>query len=165
MAHSVVVYGVSGSGKTTVARHAAQLANMPFCDADDLHPASNVMKIMAGHPLDDADRAPWLDDVASTLSARAPVIVACSALRRAYRDRLRSDAPQTLFVLLTAPRAELTRRLIARQNHFMSSDLLDSQLAALEAPGVDEGILVLDAVAPVAELAAAVARLAVPRVD
>lgn len=157
--------GVSGSGKTTVGRAAAVLAGVPFVDADDLHPLANVAKMAAGHPLDDADRAPWLDRVARVLADETAAVVACSALRRSYRDRLRRDAPLALFVLLQVPRVDLESRLAARPGHFMPVGLLDSQLAALEAPEPDEGVLVLDATRPIEELAAAVAALAAPRVD
>lgn len=162
---SVVLMGVSGSGKTTVGHRAAALAGMRFIDADALHPLENVAKMAAGHPLDDADRAPWLDSVAQALAEATPVVVACSALRRAYRDRLRRDAPRALFVLLQVPRPELESRVAARPGHFMPASLLDSQLAAFEAPTPDEGVHVLDASRPVDELAAAVAALATPRVD
>jgi len=162
--------GVSGAGKTAVAKAAAALADLPFIDADDLHPAANVAKMVAGHPLNDDDRAPWLDAVASALRNEAPCIMACSALRAAYRNRLRADAPRTVFVLLNLDRRTLERRLAARSGHFMTAALLDSQLAALETPGPGEGVVVLDAARPIDELAAAVAALAVaalaaPRVD
>jgi len=162
---SVVLMGVSGSGKTTVGRRAAVLAGVPFIDADDLHPLANVAKMSAGHPLDDADRAPWLDRVARVLADETGAVVACSALRRSYRDRLRRDAPHVVFILLQLSRMDLERRLAARPAHFMPVGLLDSQLAALEAPAPDEGVLVLDATRPIEELAAAVAVLAAPRVD
>jgi gluconokinase len=119
----------------------------------------------AGIALDDADRAPWLDAVGTDLRERRPCIMACSALRRSYRDRLREHAPQTVFALLQLPRAELERRISARADHFMPPELLDSQLVALEHPGTDEEVVVLDATRSVDELAAAVAALLAPRVD
>lgn len=149
--------GVSGVGKSTVGVAAARLAGVTFLDADDQHPAANRAKMAAGVALDDADRAPWLDAVADALRTEAPCIMACSALRRSYRDRLRHHAPFTRFVLLQLPRAELERRLSGRNGHFMPESLLDSQLATLEAPGDDEGVVVLDATRPIDELAAAVA--------
>lgn len=157
--------GVSGAGKTTVGQAAAALAGVRFLDADALHPASNVAKMAAGLPLDDADRAPWLDAVGAALVAVAPCIMACSALRAAYRDRLRVDAPRARFALLDLDRAGLERRLVAREGHFMPAALLDSQLATLERPAPAEGVLVLDADRPLDELAAAVAALLAPRVD
>ncbi|UTT62948.1 gluconokinase [Microcella humidisoli] len=161
----VVLMGVSGAGKTTVGLAAAARAGVTFLDADALHPEANVAKMAAGTPLDDSDRAPWLDAVAAALVAEAPCILACSALRAAYRDRLRVDAPLARFVLLDLDRAALERRLAAREGHFMPAALLDSQLATLEPPAAHEGVLVLDAERSVDELAAAVAALLVPRVD
>ncbi len=161
----VVLMGVSGAGKTTVGLAAAALASVRFLDADALHPEANVAKMAAGIPLDDADRAPWLDAVAAALLAEAPCIMACSALRTAYRDRLRVDAPHARFVLLDLDRPALDARLAAREGHFMPAALLDSQIATLEPPAEHEGVLVLDAERPIDELAAAVAVLALPRVD
>lgn len=161
----VVLMGVSGVGKTTVGRAAADLAGVRFIDADDLHPPANVAKMAAGVPLDDTDRAPWLDAVAAALVTDAPCIMACSALRAAYRDRVRADAPHAHFALLDLDRPTLERRLTERSGHFMPAALLDSQLATLEPPTAAEGVLVLDATRPIDELAAAVAALLVPRVD
>ncbi len=157
--------GVSGAGKTTVGLAAAEIAGVTFLDADALHPAANVAKMAAGTPLDDDDRAPWLDAVAAALVASAPCIMACSALRAAYRDRLRRDAPHARFALLDLDRPALEARLSARAGHFMPAALLDSQLATLEPPTPGEAVLVLDAARPVDELATAVAALAAPRVD
>lgn len=161
----VVLMGVSGAGKTSVGRAAADIAGVRFIDADDLHPPVNVAKMAAGAPLDDADRAPWLDAVAEALVTDAPCIMACSALRAAYRDRLRADAPHAQFALLELDRLTLESRLTERAGHFMPAALLDSQLATLEPPTAAENVLVLDATRPIDELAAAVAALLVPRVD
>jgi gluconokinase len=161
----VVLMGVSGAGKTSVGLAAADITGVRFIDADDLHPPANVAKMAAGQPLDDADRAQWLDAVALALVSEAPCIMACSALRAAYRDRLRVDAPHAHFALLDLDRPELERRLSERSGHFMPAALLDSQLATLEPPTAAEGVLVLDATRSVDELAAAVAALLVPRVD
>ena len=157
--------GVSGAGKSTVGLAAADRAGVRFIDADALHPPANVAKMAAGEPLDDADRAPWLDAVATALVTEAPCIMACSALRAAYRDRLRVDAPHAHFALLDLDRLTLESRVAAREGHFMPAALLDSQLATLEPPTAAEGVLVLDAARPIDELAAAVAALLVPRVD
>lgn len=161
----VVLMGVSGSGKTSVGRAAAQIAGVRFIDADALHPPANVAKMAAGQPLDDRDRAPWLDAVASVLVTDAPCIVACSALRAAYRDRLRADAPHAHFALLELDRLTLESRVSAREGHFMPAALLDSQLATLEPPTAAEQVLVLDATRSIDELATAVAALLAPRVD
>ncbi len=157
--------GVSAAGKTTIGLAASALTGVTFLDADDRHPPANVAKMAAGIALDDADRAPWLDAVGAALRDDAPCIMACSALRRSYRDRLRELAPLTVFVLLTLPRAELERRIAARTDHFMPPELLESQLATLEHPDVDEEVVMLDATRSIDELAAAVAALLAPQVD
>jgi carbohydrate kinase (thermoresistant glucokinase family) len=131
----IVVMGVSGAGKSTVAAALAQRIGGVYVDADDLHPAANVHKMASGIPLTDEDRAPWLDAVGKALRSSVggrPVIVACSALKRKYRERIRAEAPRAFFVLLTGTRDELERRLRARKGHFMPASLLDSQLATLE---------------------------------
>ncbi len=137
--------GVSGSGKTTVGRALADLLDRPFLDADELHPDSNVAKMAAGLPLDDADRAPWLAAVAARIDDAigdgTGAVVACSALRRRYRDVLRR--PEVVFVLLDGPRELLLTRLRHRHGHFMPADLLDSQLATLERPDSDERTITL----------------------
>jgi gluconokinase len=143
--------GVSGSGKTTVGTSLAARLGLPFVDADALHPEANVMKMSAGVPLTDVDRAPWLDAVGAVL-AGGPVVVACSALRRAYRDRLRAAAPELRLVHLHGSRDLLAERMGVR-DHFMPVGLLESQLAALEAPDDDEGALVYDVARPADEIA------------
>ena len=134
----VVVMGVSGSGKTTIGRALATRLAVPFEDGDDLHPAANVAKMAAGHPLDDADRAPWLAEVGAWIDRHSATggVVACSALKRRYRAELLR--PFVRFLYLDVPGEELRRRLRARTGHFMSVALLDSQLADLEPPGPDE---------------------------
>lgn len=135
----IVVMGVSGSGKTSVGAILAGLLDLDFVDGDDLHPASNVAKMHAGHPLNDDDRAPWLDRVGATLADAAAhprgVVVACSALRRAYRDRIRNSAgPGLTFVFLDISPEEAHRRLAVRLHHFMPASLIESQFATLERP-------------------------------
>ncbi|GAA3751364.1 gluconokinase [Microbacterium kribbense] len=134
---AIVVMGVSASGKSSVGVALADRLGIRFVDADDLHPQANVVKMAAGMPLDDADRAPWLDAVATRLAAGG-IVVACSALKRAYRDGLRSSAPDTVFVHLTGSGELLAQRAAARHGHFMPASLLASQLATLETLGVDE---------------------------
>lgn len=157
--------GVSAAGKTTIGLAASALTGVTFLDADDRHPPENIAKMAAGIALDDADRDPWLDAVGAALRDERPCIMACSALRRSYRDRLRELAPQTVFALLQLPRAELERRIAARAEHFMPAGLLESQLATLEHPEGDEEVVVLDATRPIDELAADVAALLAPQVD
>lgn len=153
----VVVMGVSGCGKSSVGEALGRLLDVPYFDGDDLHPAENVAKMAAGVPLTDADRWPWLDRVAAVLAGQAPVIVGCSALKRAYRDRIRAGAGGPVrFVHLAGSRPVIEARMAARTGHFMPAALLDSQFAALEPPGPDEAVT-LDVARPVAEIAAAAA--------
>ncbi|MFC5906204.1 gluconokinase [Streptacidiphilus monticola] len=143
----VVVMGVSGVGKSTVARLLAGRLGVELGDADDLHPAANIAKMSAGTPLDDADRRPWLEAIGRWLHERDGVgsVVACSALKRSHRDVLRSACPGVLFLQLTADRDVLADRIGHRTRHFMPASLLDSQLAALEPLGPDEHGVVVDA--------------------
>jgi len=135
----IVVMGVSASGKTAIGKPLARRLGCPFIDGDVLHPQANIDKMKAGHPLDDADRAPWLDRVAQWLADHEEGgVIACSALKRGYRDRLRRAAPDTLFVMLDPPLEVLRQRDAGRKGHFMPASLLDSQLATLERPDPDE---------------------------
>jgi gluconokinase len=144
MAHcSIVVMGVSGSGKSTVGALLATRLRIPFIDGDDLHSAVNKQKMAAGIPLDDADRAPWLDTIAAAL-ARAPAVIACSALKRRYRDRLREAAPDSNFVYLAGSPTLLRQRISVRAHRFMPPELLESQLTTLEPPSADENALTID---------------------
>lgn len=150
----VVVMGVSGSGKSTFGTALANAMHARFLDADDLHPPANRRKMAAGMALDDADRRGWLNAVAVWMAKRVedgePGVVACSALRRRYRDRLRAAGGAVRFVYLEVPRAELEQRLRSRR-HFMPVTLLDSQLATLEPPGPDEAACIVDGAMPLEE--------------
>jgi len=143
----VVVMGVSGSGKTTVAALLASTLHWEFVEGDDLHPPANVAKMHAGTPLTDADRAPWLARIAAAIdrlrAAGQGGVVACSALRRAYRDVLIGDRSGVALVYLRGDHDLLATRMRARPGHFMPVSLLDSQLATLEEPGADEHPIVL----------------------
>lgn len=156
--------GVAGAGKTTIGRALAAALDVAFIDADDLHPPSNVRKMSAGVPLEDADRWPWLDQVGRAVADRAGgSVVACSALKRRYRDALRDHAPELLFVHLAPPPALIDARLHVRSDHFMPPSLLESQLETLEPLEADEAGLTIRRTAPVEELASAiVVRLAGP---
>lgn len=154
----VVVMGVSASGKSALARALAAATGLAFCDADDLHPAENIAKMAAAQPLDDADRAPWLDRCAAVL-APGGVVLACSALRRAYRDRLRLAAPDLRLLHLDAPPALTAARIAARRGHFMPPGLLASQYATLEPPAPDEAARLDASLAPADLRAAALAAL------
>ncbi len=138
--------GVSGAGKTHFGHALAAALAAPFQEGDDLHPPENVARMAAGVPLTDEDRAPWLDRVAGWMAGHRQgwSVVTCSALRRAYRDRLRAAAPEAAFVVLTVPEAVLRARLAHRTGHYMPPTLLPSQLATLEMPQADERALVLD---------------------
>lgn len=139
---SVVVMGVSGTGKSTIGAALAEALDIPFVEGDALHPESNVAKMASGIPLTDADRMPWLDAVAAEL--HTPVVVACSALKRTYRDRLRAVAPDLVLVFLHGEATLLAGRIEGREGHFMPSSLLRSQLETLEEPAADEDTVPAD---------------------
>ncbi|MFJ2506167.1 gluconokinase [Microbacterium sp. NPDC087592] len=132
MSVRIVVMGPSGCGKSTVGSALAESMGARFIDGDDLHPLTNVEKMAAGIPLDDADRMPWLRTVGATLHGEDRIVIACSALRRRYRDAIREESPDTFFVELVVDRATLEARLTQRAEHFMPASLLDSQLGTLE---------------------------------
>jgi gluconokinase len=148
----IVVMGVSGVGKTTVGKCLAERIGARFLEGDRFHPPENIEKMKRGEPLTDADRQPWLERLAAELGARRArgesVVLACSALRRRYRDILRAGHDDVDFVFLHADQAVIQQRLDARRDHFMPPSLLDSQFAALEAPGPDERAIVVDAAQP-----------------
>ncbi|HEU5085297.1 MAG TPA: gluconokinase [Acidimicrobiales bacterium] len=152
---TVVVTGVAGSGKSTVSEALAARTGAVVLDADDFHPAANVAKMASGTALTDADREPWIDALADEIARRAAcrerVVLACSALRRAHRSRLRSAADDVVLVHLDVSVPELRRRLVDRVGHFMPAALLDSQLEALELPDPERTVLV-DADGPVEEV-------------
>ncbi|MGO4238544.1 gluconokinase, GntK/IdnK-type [Pseudarthrobacter sp. YAF2] len=153
----IVVMGVSGCGKTTIGDLVARELGVPFLDGDSLHPVENVAKMAAGTPLTDEDRWPWLATVGSRLANAADggLVLACSALRRTYRDAIRAQAPDTVFLHLDGSREVLKVRTEGRTGHFMPPALLDSQLATLEPLQEDERGVVVDIAAPVADVVAA----------
>jgi carbohydrate kinase (thermoresistant glucokinase family) len=138
----LVVMGVSGSGKSTVAGLLASRLGWDLAEGDALHPEANVAKMAAGNPLTDDDRWPWLDRVADWVDARLDSggngVITCSALKRSYRDRIDRRGSGVQFVYLRVDRAELEARVERREGHFMPASLLESQLATLEEPGQDE---------------------------
>jgi carbohydrate kinase (thermoresistant glucokinase family) len=158
---ALVVMGVSGSGKSTVAGLLVKRLGWDFQEGDDLHPPANLAKMAAGKPLGDEDRWPWLDLVGRWIAEQRdegrPGIVTCSALKRAYRDRIRDrGGAGIVFVYLDGSREKIAERLAARRDHFMPSGLLDSQLETLEPPGADENVVVVSAEGTPQEIADAV---------
>ena len=145
---AVVVMGVSGSGKSTIGRRLADALGYAFLEGDQMHTPANIAKMSAGVPLDDADRAAWLEGIAHWMEAQRAAgrsaVVACSALKRTYRERLRRAGPSVWFVYLEVDHRELARRMLGRE-HFMPPALLGSQLATLEEPAADEPALRIDA--------------------
>jgi 6-phosphogluconate dehydrogenase/gluconokinase len=135
----IVICGVSGTGKTTVGKLVAERLDLPFYDADDFHPPSNVEKMASGIPLDDADRQPWLEKLASKMAdwqLRGGAILACSALKESYRATLESRCSGPVgWVILLGSEELLARRLASRKGHFFDRELLRTQLDALEVPG------------------------------
>ena len=158
----LVIMGVSGSGKSTVAGILAGQLGWDLEEGDDLHPPENVAKMAAGHPLTDEDRWPWLDTIASWIiehtMAGIPGIITCSALKKIYRDRLREK--NVVFVFLSGSKEQIGRRLTTRMDHFMPPSLLDSQIATLEPPTPEENSIVIDVGrTPAEEAAEVVSRL------
>ncbi len=150
----LVVMGVAGSGKTTIARMLADRLGWRFQEGDALHPPANVAKMSAGTPLTDGDRWPWLRAIAAVIDGwreeGASGIVTCSALKRAYREILVGGHPDVRIVHLAGDKALIAGRMAARKGHFMPTALLDSQFATLEPPGAEENPIVVD-IAPGAE--------------
>ena len=154
----IVIAGVSGSGKTTIGLELAHLLDAEFVDADDFHSPAAVAKMAAGQPLEDEDRVEWLSALGKSLAGRnQSTILACSALKKAYRDRLRELCDGLIFVLLTADTERIRARIEerARGGHFMPASLLDSQLATLEE---GEDLTVIENIGPPEEVAARVFR-------
>ena len=144
----LVLMGVAGSGKTTVADILVSGLGWRFQEGDALHPQSNVEKMRSGHPLTDGDRAEWLKRVADWVEDRLQNgqngIITCSALKRSYRDLINRRGSGVVFVFLSGPKSTIAQRLASRQGHFMPSNLLDSQLGDLEGPGPDEPAIQVD---------------------
>lgn len=130
----VVVMGVSGAGKSTIGRRLAERLGVPFLDADEFHPPENVAKMASGTPLSDADRAPWLERLNARLRRETSAVLACSALKAAYRDILSRGLPDCRFVHLRGSIDLIRTRLEARSHRYMPASLLESQFATLEPP-------------------------------
>jgi len=139
---ALLVMGVSGSGKSTVGARLAERLGWPYEDGDDLHPKRNIDTMRAGHPLTDADRKPWLDAIAARIdtvrAAGGRLVMGCSLLKRAYRDRVTGGRTDVRLVYLKGGRDLIAARIAGRKGHFMPPGLLDSQFATLEEPAPDE---------------------------
>ena len=149
MVNPVVVMGVCGSGKSGLASLLAARWNVPFIEGDDLHSKNNRARMAAGTPLTDEDREPWLDQIGATIASaqrtNGGAVATCSALKRVYRDRLRTAVGDQLrFVFLDIPRRVLEQRMAERKGHFMPAALLDSQLGTLERPVGEGDVLVVE---------------------
>jgi gluconokinase len=156
----IVLMGVSGSGKSTVGAELSRALGWPFRDADSFHPPANIDKMSRGIPLTDADRGPWLDAIAQWIDDRlaggAPAIVSCSALKRAYRQRIVGARPHVALVYLKGDIGVIAARLAKRTGHFMPPELLASQFEALEEPGPEERPIVVSVADPPASIAATI---------
>lgn len=151
----VVVMGVAGCGKSSLGRALAQALAVPFVEGDDFHSAASRDKMRRGVALDDADRAGWLDTLAAQLAGHPDgAVLSCSALKLAYRERLRAVRPGLRFVFLDIGREAALERVASRASHFFSAGLVDSQFATLEPPTHEPGVLRADAQQPVSELCA-----------
>ena len=162
---AIIIMGVSGSGKSTIGALLAEALGWPFADADGFHPPENVAKMAAGTPLTDEDRWPWLDAIAAQVSAsrtaEQPVVVACSALRRAYRERLRAGHSDLIFLHLAGAPEVIATRQAARQGHFMPPSLMASQFATLEDPAAEaDAVMVSVSASPHEVVATAIDQLA-----
>jgi gluconokinase len=160
----IVVMGVSGAGKSTVGALLAERLGWPFEDGDAFHPPANVEKMRAGTPLTDEDRGPWLRAIVARIAAArghgAGVVIACSALKRAYRDVLRDGQPDVRFLHLTGEPALIMARQAARQGHYMPASLVASQFATLEPPDTEADVIDLEVEAePTAIVQKAIAAL------
>jgi len=163
----IVVMGVAGSGKTTIASGLAETLGVPFVEGDSLHPPANVKKMAAGIPLTDEDRWPWLEAIGDRIEVERVtghgVVVSCSALKHVYRDCLRKQVHGTVqFILLDGTPELIGDRMRKRKGHFMPPALLDSQFATLEKPTADEHAVVLDISHPIPALLAEAANSVIP---
>jgi len=148
MGTKLILMGVTGTGKSTVGNSLSEATHIPFYDGDDFHPPANIEKMASGTPLNDDDRQPWLECIRDHLQQQSNAIVACSALKKAYRDTLREGNPELRFVFLNGDPNVLLARLNARQGHFMRAEMLASQLDTLETPRTEDDVLTVSIAAP-----------------
>jgi gluconokinase len=150
----VVIMGVAGCGKSAVGHRIAQGLGLPLIEGDEFHPAANIEKMRQGLPLDDEDRAGWLQRLGQELAGHSGgAVLSCSALKRSYRDSLRAAVPNLRFVHLALSQEEALKRVAGRDGHFYPPSLVASQFQALEEPGAEPGVLVIDACLPLDEVA------------
>ena len=157
--YALVVMGVSGCGKSSVAQLLGKALGWAVCEGDAYHPASNISKMQTGIALTDEDRQGWLKDLAVLLSQATPqagMVLTCSALRQRYRDRLRAAVPGLRFVFLSLTQDQARERVAARPGHLFPVSLVASQFETLEDPSNEAGVLRVDATRPLAELGAEV---------
>jgi carbohydrate kinase (thermoresistant glucokinase family) len=161
-ARVLIVMGVSGSGKSTVAGALADRLGWALTEGDDFHSPENIAKMHSGAPLTDADRMPWLHSIAAWVATRLDTgqsgIVTCSALKHSYRDLLSGGRPEVLFVYLKGSQAVMAEHLAGRHGHFMPASLLASQFDTLEEPGADEPVLTVDVDQPVEAIVTEIVR-------
>jgi gluconokinase len=142
----VILMGLAGTGKSTIGTLLARRLGCPFLDADSLHPPESIAKMASGVPLDDTDRWPWLDRIQTRIAAAHvagdDLVVACSALKRSYRQRLAAGIPSVRWIYLTGSKALIEERLRERPSHFMKASMLESQLEALEEPDPSEALFI-----------------------
>jgi gluconokinase len=154
----LIVMGVSGSGKSTVALQLAKTLGWQFAEGDDFHPPANIAKMRSGQPLDDGDRMPWLASIATWIDGRReagePAIVSCSALKHSYRDLLAAHRSDVLFVYLKGTMEVVSHHLATRAGHFMPASLLPTQFETLEEPTADEHFIAVEASRPVSVIVA-----------
>jgi ribose 5-phosphate isomerase A len=159
----LVIMGVSGVGKSSVAQELAARLGWPFEEGDALHPEANVAKMQAGIPLTDADRRPWLERIAAWIdeqrAKKQPGIITCSALKRSYRQIIIGDRPEVRLIYLRGGRDLIAQRLARRSGHFMPASLLQSQFDVLEEPDSGEHPLTLDVEPPASQIAGEIIRL------
>ena len=145
---AIVIMGVSACGKSTFGKLLAERLGADFVDGDDLHPECNIRKMASGIALDDVDRQPWLESIRDLVrqvaSQERRLVIACSALKRAYRDLIRQGDPQVRFIFLDVEKALILNRIRARAGHFMKDAMVDSQFSVLEIPNGEPNTLMID---------------------